>query len=70
MTILPMTKQCQQSKVDNDGNDSDGGDNDVDGDSNGNGKGDGNDFATATKGDNVDDNNGGIQGQRLDNGDR
>jgi hypothetical protein len=73
---MRMTKQHQQSNIDNVGNDGYGGDGNGDGNSDGdcngngddngdsNGDGNGNDAATAANGNNVDDNGGGIQGQR------
>jgi hypothetical protein len=56
--MITMTKQCQQSDVNNDGNDGYGGDSNCGSDS------DGNDATAATNGNNVDDDNGGIQGRQ------
>jgi hypothetical protein len=50
MTMTMLTKQCQQSNIDNDGNNGDGGDS--------NGNGNSNDAAAANNGYNVDEDGG------------
>ncbi len=63
-----MMKQRRQSNVDHDGDSGNGGDSNIDG--NGDGDGDDNDAAAAADGNDVNDDNGGIQGWQLDNSNR
>jgi hypothetical protein len=58
MMTTTMTKQHQQSIVDNDGNDAKGGDSDGNDGGDGNGVGNGDDTTTAANGNNVNDDNG------------
>jgi hypothetical protein len=71
---MTITKQCQQSNIDNDGNNNDGGDGnsggDRDGDGDSDGDGDNVDAAAVNSGDNIDDNGSSIQGWQLDNSNR
>ncbi len=62
--MTTMMKQCQQSGVDDDGNNDDGGDSNIDG------NGNGDDAAGAVDSNDVNDDDDGIQGRRLDDGDR
>ena len=63
---MTMIKQHRQSDINNDGNNSYGGDSNGDckGNGDGDGKGNGNVSATTANGDDVDVEDGGIQGQR------
>jgi hypothetical protein len=66
--MMTLTKQCQRSNINDDGDDSYGEDSNADGDGNGDGNGD--DVAAIANGNNVDEASSGIQGRQLDDGDR